>query len=170
MKDNLSLSHDEGVRKVASLIKGIKFAMLATTNYEGHIHTRPMTTQQATFDGTLWFFTTRNAPFRQDVDAHPEVNLAYVDIPGNAYVSVCGQAAFIDDHAKAEELWNPSLKAWFPEGVNDPNLIMLKVDVHSAHYWDAPSSSMVQLMGMVKASLTGERYNAGEKGKVSLQH
>lgn len=164
------MTDSENIKKIADLIKGIKFAMLAITTADGHIHSRPMTTQDAVFDGNLWFFTSRNAPFRQDVEASPEVNLAYSQPNGNSYVSVCGTAAFVEDHLKAEELWHPSLKAWFPDGVSDPNLILLKVEVHSAQYWDSPSSGVAHMIALAKAAFTGERSDVGNSEKVSLQH
>lgn len=167
--DHTYLTREESIKKVSDMIKGIKFAMLSTISTDGHIHSRPMTTQETAFNGTLWFFTTRDAPFRHDLEANSEVNLAYAQPNGNSYVSVCGTAAFVEDHTQAEELWTPMLKPWFPEGVSDPNLILLKVDVHSAQYWDSPSAKVVQLLGMAKAALTGEKYNAGDSGKVNLE-
>lgn len=163
------ITHAESIKKIAKMIKGIKFAMLSTITLDGHIHSRPMTTQNSTFNGELWFFSTRNAPFRADIDRNPEVNLAYAQPDGNAYVSLCGTAEFVEDHTKAEELWNPMLKAWFPEGISDPNLIMIKVKVHSAQYWDSPSAKVVQLFGMAKSMMTGEQYKTGESCKVNLE-
>jgi general stress protein 26 len=76
----------------------------------------------------------------------------------------------IRDREKAKELWNPILKAWFPEGLEDPNLALLKVSVEKAEYWDTPSGKMVQAIGFVKALATGKRYEAdqGEHSKVEL--
>ena len=46
----------------------------------------------------------------------------------------------------------------------DPDLALLKIKIHHAEYWDRHSASMVQLIGYVKASLTGQSYqpNADE--------
>ncbi|MGE0632599.1 MAG: pyridoxamine 5'-phosphate oxidase family protein, partial [Pseudobdellovibrionaceae bacterium] len=35
---------------------------------------------------------------------------------------------------KAEELWNPLYKTWFKQGLEDPDLVLLKVKVDSAEY------------------------------------
>jgi general stress protein 26 len=61
-----------------------------------------------------------------------------------------------------KELWSPLHKAWFPKGLEDPKIALLRVDVDRAEYWDAPSSAAVRLFGFAKAVLTGKRY--GEEG------
>jgi general stress protein 26 len=67
-----------------------------------------------------------------------------------------------------EELWNPILKAWFPKGLDDPSICLLKVDVEQAEYWDSPSSTLVQVVGFVKAMVTGQRADGGENEKINL--
>ncbi|MFI7546199.1 pyridoxamine 5'-phosphate oxidase family protein [Actinoplanes sp. NPDC049599] len=39
------------------------------------------------------------------------------------------------DRAKVEELWNPMLKAWFPEGLETPDLRLIKVHAETAECW-----------------------------------
>jgi hypothetical protein len=65
-----------------------------------------------------------------------------------------------------EELWSPWFRTWFPRGLDDPNLGLLQVHVDKAEYWDTPSSTMVQLFGVVKATLTGQPSQPGEHGKL----
>ncbi len=47
--------------KLASMIRAIKVAMLTTVNPDGSLRSRPMATQEAPFDGTLWFFTRESS-------------------------------------------------------------------------------------------------------------
>jgi pyridoxamine 5'-phosphate oxidase like protein len=68
----------------------------------------------------------------------------------------------VRDRQKIEELWNPIYKAWFPKGLEDPDLALLKVEVQEAEYWDTPSGKMVQLIGFVKAIATGESYKSSK--------
>ena len=69
---------------------------------------------------------------------------------------------------RMKRLWNPMLKAWFPNELNDPDLCLLRVDVSSAHYWDAPSHSIVNLGGIVRAITTGSSYDPGEHGTLEF--
>jgi general stress protein 26 len=57
---------------------------------------------------------------------------------------------------------------WFPEGLDDPELALIKVSPVNAEYWDSSSNKMVVLFSMVKAALTGTRYKEGEHGKLKL--
>ena len=77
-----------------------------------------------------------------------------------------GRARVVDDAAKAKELWNPALKAWFTEGLDDPKLALIEVRIESAGYWDAPDNRFVRLAGILKAAVTGEEYDSGEVGHV----
>jgi general stress protein 26 len=74
----------------------------------------------------------------------------------------------VKDRAKIEELWNPVHQAWFPEGLDDPSLCLLKVSVEQAEYWEGTSSTLVQLFGMVKAIATGQEADYGENEKIKL--
>jgi general stress protein 26 len=96
------------------------------------------------------------------------VNLSYAEPGKDHFVSVSGRCRLVLDKEKARELWNPTLKAWFPTGLEDPELALLCVKVEKAEYWDTPNSRMVQLIGFVKAALTGESYRPGENEKVQL--
>jgi len=40
----------------------------------------------------------------------------------------------VRDEATAKELWNVFAQAWFPEGVDDPHLALLRVDIEQAEY------------------------------------
>ena len=79
-----------------------------------------------------------------------------------------GTGTLVRDKKMAEELWNPMYKAWFPKGLDDPQLALLRVDVEEAEYWDAPSSTMVHVVGFVKAILTGKQYAPGEHATVTM--
>jgi general stress protein 26 len=164
------MEHQENVAKLAKLIKGIRVAMLTTIEADGCLRCRPMQTQEAEFDGQLWFFTWVDSAKVHEIEHDQHVNLAYVNASDEVYVSVSGRARLVRDAAKVKELWNPVHKAWFPQGVNDPNLGLLRVDAEKAEYWDSPSSKVVQLIGFAKAIVTGKPYGeeAGEHEKVRL--
>jgi len=152
-----NMTRDQMVAKVAELIKDIHVAMLTTEAEDGLLHSRPMATQKTEFDGSLWFFTGLSTGKISEIDWNPEVNLSYSDGSANKYVSVSGTAEIVDDRAKKEELWSDIYKAWFPQGLDDPDLCLMKVEVTFAEYWDVPSGKMVQAFGFLKALATGER-------------
>lgn len=162
-------THEENVQKLAELIHGIKVAMMTTVDTDGAIHSRPMATQQTAFDGDLWFFTAAGSHKSEEVKRDARVNLTYVSHDDNRYVSVTGTAELWKDRIKAQELWSPFHLAWFPKGVEDPDLALLKITVEQAEYWDSPSSAAVKLAGFAKAVLAGQRHDGGgENRKIDL--
>jgi general stress protein 26 len=157
----------ESIRKLNDLIEDIDFAMLTTID-EGVLRSRPMQTQDFEFNGDLWFFTSSKTHKTEEIERDNRVNVAYASPATNTYVSVSGTAEIVRDKAKIDEYWNDILKAWFPEGKDSPDLVLLKVSVEQAEYWDAPSSTIVQIAGFVKALATGERADGGENRKINL--
>ncbi len=158
----------ENRKKVGALIEDITFAMLTTTERDGSLRSRPMAVQEREFDGDLWFFVGANSGQVAEMREHDQINLSFADPGKNAYVSISGTAALSRDRAKMTELWSPILKAWFPEGLADPNLALLKVSATQAEYWDSPNGKVTQLLGFAKALLTGKQADGGENEKVAL--
>lgn len=158
------------IKHLAELVQGIQFAMMTTIHEEdGSLRSRPMTLQKTEFDGDFWFFTGRSTPVADDISRNAKVNLAFSNVKDNSYVSVTGVAELVHDPQKAKELWTPAMKAWFPKGLEDPDLALLRVQVECADYWDSPSAKMVQLYGFAKAMLTGQRPGAEVGSRRHLQ-
>ena len=160
-------SREESIQKLNELIKDAQVAML-TTNDGGVLRSRPMMTQDFEFDGNLWFFTSSNTHKAEEIERDNRVNLSYALPEDNTYVSVSGRATLVKDQDKIDEHWNEAYKAWFPEGKNQPDLVLLKVEAEQAEYWDSPSSTIVHALGFLKALATGERADGGENEKINL--
>ena len=158
---------EKSIEKLKGLLEGIDFCMLTTIN-GGQLRSRPMSTQELDENGDLWFFTSDQTHKVEEIAQDNRVNVAYSKPDDNRYVSVSGRADVVKDRAKMEEYWSPVHKAWFPDGLDDPHLCLLRVKVEQAEYWDSPSSTLVQLFGFVKAVATGEEIDPGENKKLSF--
>lgn len=170
MKESGSKSTDENRRKLGELIKDIKFGMLTTVEVDGTLHSRPMVSQLVDFDGDLWFFSNRSSSKIRSIEKDQHVNVSYSDPDSNRYVSVSGRAEIVSDKTKMAELWNPMFKTWFHEGLEDPELVLIKIQVESAEYWDSPSKMIVRLVGFAKAMTGKSPYPAGDHQKIHLPH
>jgi general stress protein 26 len=155
------------LEKVRDLVGDIRIAMMTTVDEQGNLVSRPMAALQMDEDGTFWFFTKRSSPKVDQIDKNERhVNLSFVNVSDAEYVSISGTADELDDRAKVNELWNPQAKAWFPEGKDDPDLILLKVHTEMAEYWNASDSTMVRLFQQAAAAITGNPPKMGENEKV----
>ena len=156
-------------KKIGELIKDIKFAMLTTVDDTGSLRSRPMAVQNTDgFDGTLWFFTKTTAPKVEEVEHEHHVNVSFSHPEDQSYVSISGRAKLVRDRRKNNELWTPAMKAWFPDGPDDPEVGLLEVTADKAEYWDTPHSVVVHAVGFVKATLTGKAYHPGENEKIDM--
>jgi general stress protein 26 len=162
------MSEAEGREKVYALIKDIMVSMMATFDTDGMMHARPMVARRHEGDGDLWFFTSRSSHTVSELRADPRVLLTYAEPKDQNYVSISGRGEVVDDRAMAKELWSEHMRTWFPKGVDDPELILIRVDAERAQYWDSPSSTVVYAYGYLKATLTGTPPNPGEEGKVRM--
>jgi general stress protein 26 len=160
---------NDSLQKLKELVEGIDFAMLTTITPEGALHSRPMSTQEMESDGTLWFFTRANAKKVDEIEHEHQVNASYSRPENHCYVSVSGRATLVRDSAKIRKLWKPAYKLWFPEGLDDPELALLRVQIESAEFWDADQSRMLKLALMIKSLATGQEYEPGQHGNITLK-
>jgi general stress protein 26 len=72
------------------------------------------------------------------------------------------------DKTKMDELWKSELKNWFPQGLEDPKLCLIKVSTEVAQFWNHSSSKMGLLLQMFKSITKGDKYKETEKGKLNL--
>ena len=156
--------------KLAELIRDIRVAMFTTYSTSGKPHTRPMYTQHVepeTFDGTLWFMTSADCAKVRELKSDSTVQVVYSSYEKNRFVVLNGTATVERNPAQARELWNVHAKGWFPDGPDDPNLLLVKVHVDEGEYWDGPSK-ISYMLSLAKAVVTGNRVQTtGEHGKVT---
>ncbi|MCV3215525.1 pyridoxamine 5'-phosphate oxidase family protein [Plectonema radiosum NIES-515] len=160
---------NQKIEKLRELVKDIDFGMLTTIDDDGTLHSRPMSTNgEIESDGTLWFFTYAPSHKVDEIEHHEQVNVSFAAPNKQRYVSMSGTAQLVKDRKKIEQLWKPELKAWFPKGLDEPHIGLLKVNVQKAEYWDAPSNFVAHTIGLVKAIATGEKASSGENEKITL--
>ncbi len=165
----MSENRQDDLEKLGEMIRDIRVAMFTTLHEDGTLRSRPMAMQNDAFDGELWFFTGAHSPKMEEILRDSHVNVSFTDTDDNRFVSLSGRAELVRDRKKMEQLWNPWLKAWFPMGIDDPELSLVRVKVEGAEYWDAPSRGMVHLVGLAKAVMTGETLkNPGDHKKLDI--
>jgi general stress protein 26 len=152
------------------MIKFYRFAMFTTRERGDVLRSRPMTTIQQDFDGTLWFFAAAESDVVRAIERYAQVSVSYGNSNDVDFVCVAGPAAIVGDAQCKEALWNPMVQAWFPQGPDADSVVLIKVRADRAEYWDSTHNKLVQLLSMVKAVANGSQPRAmGEHRKVSMQ-
>jgi general stress protein 26 len=168
MSEHRVLTGQEGLKKIGELIADVRICMMTTAAEDGSFDARPMATQKTQFDGTVWFLTRQESLKVRELASDAHVGLMYADPGNHNYVSAKGTATVSRDKAKIHELWNPMFKAWFPEGEDDPQITVIRVDVSEAQYWEASSSKLVFGIKYLAAAVTGGKVDVGESGVVAV--
>ena len=152
------------------LIKDMKFGMFTHRHADGGLHAHPLTTQNRSLDekGMLYFFVSRTSEVGQRVQADGNVCVTYGDPKEDTWVSISGTAAVNEDAELKKRLFNPLVKAWFPGGLEDPNLELVEVKINHAEYWDIKESKMTQLLKMATAAVTGHPPKLGEHRELNV--
>jgi general stress protein 26 len=158
---------EEALSKLWSMIKGIKVAMMTTWDGQ-QMHARPMHGYQEAFNGKLYFYTRLDSGKTQEIGQYDKLNLAYADPDNNSYVSIAGSGHVSRDRSLIEKYWNKHVSAWFPKGLDDPELAIIEVDAESAQYWDSTYSSMRYFWEVARANMTGREPNLGENARINL--
>lgn len=144
----------QAIARLNDLLRGMDTAILTTIRPDGSLHSCPMASQGASDDGAFWFISSSKSEKVEAVRTIQRVSLCFANHVGNHYVSVSGFCELVRDSETAQQLWNPNYKSWFPGGLEDPDLVLMKIVVQQAEYWDPAQSRMVSLKGFDPAAIT----------------
>jgi len=132
----------ETSKKLVDLMHHFENAMLVT--HDGtRLDARPMAIAKVEDDGSLWFVTDRQSSKVMEIKASTDVGVTMQD--SNQFVYLAADASVIDNRVMLEKLWKDSWRTWFPDGVEDPKIVLLHITPRTGEYWD-------------KAGLSGWKY------------
>lgn len=120
-------------------------------------HAEPMTAQlDKDAHHTIWFFTTRDNRIGRGGKAMGQVCTKGHDI----FACISGTLVEETGTARWDKHWDRVAESWFPNGRQDPNVVMLRYEIEDAEVWSADPS----IMGKLKM-LTGRPISAEEAGE-----
>ena len=79
------------------------------------------------------------------------------------FISLRGSARVLQDRATIESLWSEPYKVWFPEGKEDPRIVLINFRPQEGEYWDNRGTKKLEYMfEAVRAYASGERPRVDE--------
>ena len=169
MSATQDLNNTEGIAKLKKLVESITTSFFCTDlNNENGSTATIMTAQQVDSEGNIWFFSGLDSDRNRDIKKDSKVQLYFSDISNHTYLVANGEATSSTDKEKMKELWNPLLKIWFKDGVEDPNISLLKVSTNNAYYWDNEGGKMVNFVKMIASAITGNDYVDAKEGNIKI--
>jgi general stress protein 26 len=156
------------LHKLADLIEDIEIAMMTTRSADGALSSRPLQTLKLDADGELVFFTAADSIKIEELTNDSRVNLTYVHAKDQRYISVRGKARMDRDRATIDELWTLKQTVFFPQGKSDPNLMVLRVRIQDAAYWEAKGNFLARALDFARGMLDPSPSDLGDHGHLEI--
>ncbi len=169
MNNPSNLRNAEGIKKLKEMVEDIDICLFCTNLKTDDGSTcRPMGTQDVDENGNLWFFSDINSDKNKEIRENKNVQLFYSHPGKSSYIVVNGEAEIIIDKNKTAEIWSPLVKTWFKGGKEDPNISIIKVNTHSAYYWDVAGNKMINFFKMIASVATGTTLVDAKEGNIEI--
>lgn len=133
---------------------------------------RPMAIAQVDDNCDLWFITSEESAKVHEIEADTRVHVICQD-RGSSCLTVSGRASLSHDRQMIQKLWKPTFRPWFPEGQDDPRIVLIHVLGEHGEFWDSHGLKGIEYaFQAVKAAVTGTtpKVEEGEQhGEVDLR-
>lgn len=161
------------LEKLHGLLKNFSTVILVTMGGPTCCHARPMAVAQVDENTDLWLFTSGDSEKVRQIwaDSRVQVNAQQ---GYTSCVILAGRATVVEDRAKICEIWKPSFKVWFPEGAEDPNIVLLHIKGEKAEYWDSTGVNcfryLYQANKAIAKGTTPAIKEGAQHGNMALAH
>lgn len=158
--------NEKDLKHFTDILKKFDTAMLVTQRGR-ELRSRPMEIVDRTEDGRVWFITSIDSAKLEELTENPDVNVSMQ--ADSRFLSISGAVRATRDREKVDEVWKDSHAVWFPEGRDDPTLVLLEVVPTYVEYWDRSGIDGLKFMFSAAASsITGDAPDGDVHGKVDF--
>jgi general stress protein 26 len=163
------LRGDEALERIRALLEDFPIAFMVTV-FGGLLTARPIGVvgDHGAFNGTLWFITDKRSRKVEAIQGGGLTTLLFQNDKEGAYLHLTGRAAVVDDRGKLEELYTTLQRTWFPKGLDDPDITLVRFDAESASFWDSHDSMVRLAAAFAKSIVTGQPGSSGNAGVAIL--
>ena len=168
-ENHKDLQSTEAIKKIRELCEKSKSCFFCTNIQTGKAFaTRPMAVQQIDDAGTFWFLSATDSHMNAEIGADPGVQMLFQGSPYSDFVTLYGKASISQDKAKIKELWEPLLKTWFTEGIDDPRISVIRVEPIDGYYWDTKHGQLVAFAKQIVGAMIGKTLDDSIEGKLKV--
>jgi general stress protein 26 len=164
-----NLHGPQAVQKIKEIVDQAKSCFFCTAVATGISNgARPMNVRQVDDQGNLWFLSASDSSQNEELAIEPAVRLFFQGSAHSDFLQLIGHATISRDRAKIEELWEPVLKTWFTDGIDDARITVLKFTPADGYYWDTKHGNMVSGMKMMIGAVVGQTLDDSIEGKLRI--
>ena len=157
MRTVINLDDGPAIAKMKAIAEEIKICLFCTNVHDIPFDVRPMSILEVDAVGDCWFFSIKDSNKNDEILLDSKVQLLFSKPSYRDFLSVYGDAEIVTNPAKLKQLWPRADKAWFTEGVDDPNLTLVRVIAKGAYYWDTKKSLAQIALSSAMGSLNQEK-------------
>ena len=162
------LQGSKAIEKIKEITDKNSSCFFCTLNNGTPIAVRPMSVQQLDDQGNFWFLSANDSHKNQEIQQDRSVQLLFQGSKHSDFLTVNGTATISTDKNKIRELWEPLVKTWFTEGVDDPRITVIKVQTETGYYWDTKHGNAVALVKMAVGAMTGKTLDDSIEGELRV--
>lgn len=157
---------DETHQHFIDVLQHFRTAMLITHASDDRLHARPMAVADVQASGEIYFATGTDTPKASEVAADSRVSVTLQD--DARFAALSGTAQLVRDRALIDKLWSEAWRVWWPQGKEDPSIVLIRVTVEDGEYWDnAGAQGLKYALRAAKAYASGKRpeVDPGQHGR-----
>ena len=168
-QNRADLNGPDAVKQIKTIVKKNSNCFFQTDVAFGNSGgVRPMSVQRVDDDGTLWFLSAIDSHKNAELSKDPDVTLYFQGSAHSDFLVLHGTASISQDKAMIRELWEPILKTWFTEGVDDPRITVIRVRPTGGYYWDTKHGNAVAGVKMLIGAAIGKTLDDSIEGTVTV--
>lgn len=133
------------------------------------VKVRPMSVQKLDEQGNFWFLSANDSHKNEEIKDDNRVQLLFQGSAHSDFLSIYGTATISTDKALIKELWEPLLKTWFTEGIDDPRITVIKVESEEGYYWDNKHGDAIAFAKMSIGALLGKTLDDSIEGELNVK-
>ncbi|WVN90916.1 uncharacterized protein L203_106161 [Cryptococcus depauperatus CBS 7841] len=154
-----------------ALLSAQKSVILVTHAPNGRLHGRVMHIAQITPDWRFYFIYDNQSYKDVEIDNDLHVNISVDGMSQNkGWASIAGKAKRNNSPGLVEQIWNPTIKAWFADlgdGVHDgsptdPRVAVLEVKIEEVRHYHQQKTAIGTVVDVVASTIKGATATPGD--------
>lgn len=167
-ENRADLRGGEAIQKIRELVKKAQTCFFCTKVPPcGFGGVRPMSVQKIDDAGHLWFLSASDSHKNLELTLNPAVELYFQGSAHSGFLQLSGRATISTDKRRIEELWEPVLKNWFTEGIDDPRITVIEFVPGHGYYWDTKHGIAMAGIKILAGAVLGNTMDDSIEGNLA---
>lgn len=146
---------EAAVEILKNMISVMDLCILVTTDVNGRRNNRPMAAIKIDSEAYCWFFASKSSGKIKDISGNDKLQVIFANPANDDYVEIQGVGTVVCDEQEIRDKWSPLANDWFPSGVKDPEVCLVRVEITNIFYWDSATENIQRLL--IKTTVVGDQ-------------